>query len=516
MAKKFRMKAAGGSPENNGAMGKPTGNGLARKTMGSDTTVSSQSTDDHEDMGQMDSLANSLVETDFMSVVNDQNVEKKPQGVKTPGSSKPTDGYTKPLSSSLQDKIAESMDGDTVDEDFKEGYPLPTIDYNDGQGMEVETGGSKLGVNEGDGEGELTMEDAFQQYAGDKDQVNYDEFANHADNIGYERPLNDDMMGLMDQDKHNLYEPNGVGGYGRTPIMLTVDVSDLPGQSDCDMGAGDMGAGDAATQPMAGAPQSMPPQPVLGGAAGPMDGAGPEDEGSYLENEECMESEEVMEEETVEESSVTTSQLASAPSMTPNIKKSKVKKAGNAATAVDGMKNMGKTMNRKLKNDTSSNTIKEHKNGYIVPQSIQNNVNKIVKAVNEALAKVPSAARSSLTYRVIVESKTENKKVATKSTKLLAEAAVDAEELAVIGHASTHIEVALTESKKQTGVVLVALPKLTDRKPAINESGLLFRFKSLAQRYATSVIGESVAYAVEDHPFGALIKTDVKTVRELV
>ena len=185
MAKKFRMKAAGGSPENSGVMGKPTGNGLARKTMGSDTTVPNQSTDDYEDMGQMNSLANSLVETDFMSVVNDQGVEKKPQGVKTPGSSKPTDGYTKPLAHSLQDSIAESMDNDTVDEDFKEGCPLPTIDYNDGQGMEVQTGGSKLGVNEGDEEGELTMEDAFQQYAGDKDQVNYDEFANHTDNIGY-------------------------------------------------------------------------------------------------------------------------------------------------------------------------------------------------------------------------------------------------------------------------------------------------------------------------------------------
>ena len=510
MAKKFRMKAAGGSPENSGVMGKPTGNGLAKKTMGSDTTVPGQSNDDYEDMGQMDSLANSLVETDFMSVVNDQGVEKKPQGVKTPGSAKPTDGYTKPLSSSLQDKIAESMDGgEPVEEEFKEGYPLPTIDYNDGQGMEVATGGSSHGVNEGE-EGELTMEDAFQQYASDKDQINYDEFANHTDNLGYERPSNEDMMGLMDQDSHNLYEPNGVGGYGRTPIMLTVNVEDLPGQGG---GMDDM----AGSCEPAGAAPSLPPQPVLGGA-GPMGTPGADNEGDFLENESaCSEGEgEMMESEEVMESSVTTGQLASTPGMNAKIKKGKVKKAGNAATAVDGMKNMGKTMNRKLKNDDSTNTIKEHKNGYIVPQSIQANVNKIVKAVNEAVAKVPSAARSTLTYRVVVESKTENKKVATKPTALLAEAAVDAEELIVIGHASAHIEVSLTESKKQTGAVIVTMPKLTDRRPAINESGLLFRFKSLAQRYATKVIGESVAYAVEDHPFGALIKTDVKTVKELV
>lgn len=505
MAKKFRMKAAGGAPENSGVMGKPTGNGLAKKTMSSDTTVPSQSHDDYEDHNQLNDLANDLVENDFMSVVNDQGVEKKPQGVKTPGSSKPTDGYTKPLSSSLQDKIAESMDTGAVAEDFKEGFPLPTIDYNDGQGMEVSTGGSDHGVNEGE-EGELTMEDAFGQYAGDRDEINYDEFAGYTSELGYDPPSNDDMMGLMDNDPHNLYEPTGMGGYSKTPIMLTVNVEDLPGQGGMD----DCGLDN---QPPVGGPSPAPKQQVLGGAMEASSCNEGEDTGMMEESDDSG----VMEEgddSGVMEESVTTGQLASTPGMTPKIKKKAVKKAGNAATAVKGMKNMGKTLSRDLKNDDSSNVVKEHKDGFIMPKSIKDNVDKIVKAINEAVAKVPSASRSSLAYRVIVESKTDKKKVGTKKTKILSEAAVDAEELAVIGQASTHIEVSLMESAKQTGVVLVALPKLNDRKPAINESGVLFRFKSLAQRYAASVLSESVAYSVEDHPFGTLIKTDINAAKE--
>jgi len=530
MAKKFRMKAAGGAPENTGAMGKPTGNGLAKKTLNSDTTVPSQSNDDYDDHNQLNDLANDLIENDFMSVVNDQGVEKKPQGVKTPGSSKPTDGHTKPIKSSLQNAIAEDMDNhspnsarmNTIDrfggqhspsrqktidrfeggstqvgEEFKEGFPLPTVDYNDGQGMEVSTGGSDHGVNESD-VGELTLEDAFDQYANDRDEINYDEFSGYTKDLGYDPPSNDDMMGLMSNDQHNLYEPTGMGGYARTPIMLTVNVEDLPGHGDdecCDYD-------DQSASPM------PPVQPVLGGAT---DVGNDEDNTFANENEEMMEeSEEVMEE------SVTTAQLASTPGMKPKIKKSTVKKAGNAATAVKGMKNMGKTMKRKMKNDDSSNVVKESKAGFILPTSIKENVSKIVKAVNEAVAKVPSASRSKLAYRVIVESKIDNKKVGTKRTSILNEAAVDAEELAVLGMASTHIEVALMESEKQTGVILVTLPKLNDRKPVINESGLLFRFKSLAQRYAASVIGESVAYRVEDHPFGALIKTDIKATKNLI
>lgn len=542
MAKKFRPKFAGGGVASDGVMGSPTGSGLAKRQMGCDNTVQSQSDADLEDMGMNHNLVNHLIETDAMCDVDENGVENKPQGVKEPGHSPAKDGYTKPLSSNLSNKISESTK--CVDENFKEGAPLPTVDYNDGEGMEVSTSHGET-VSEDEDE-TMTLEEAFEQYAQDSDEINYNSFAQHCGDLGYECPSQDDMTNVMSNDPYNIYEPNDVGGYKKTPIMLTINIDDLPPSN------------------------KMPPMPTgevepvddmspdMDGEIGPDtdDEMGPDMDDADQDSDEEVEMIQDMDEHPesvnerdcgVTESSVTTAQIAAPPATKPMIKKGKEAKSGNAATAVKGMKNHGENLKRNvendseksgdklkmtsgqsgnaasavkgmknhgenlkrdIKNDDSSNVVKESKGGFILPKSIRENVSKIMKSVNEAMEKVPSASRSTLSYRVVVESIVDNKKAATKPVLNLVEAAADAEELAVIGEAKAHIEVILKEGKEQVGVVKVAMPKLASRQPAINENGMLFRFKSLAERYAAVTITES-AYQVKDHPYGALIKTEI-------
>lgn len=536
MAKKFRPKFAGGGVKFEGVMNSPTGSGLAKRSMGHDNTVSSQSDSDLEDLGMNNDLVNKLIETDAMCDVDENGVENKPQGVKTPGHSQAKDGYTKPLSSNLSNGIAESTE-ESVDEEFKEGAPLPTVDYNDGEGMEVSNAG---GHSLNEEEGEMTLEEAFEQYANNQDEINYNSFSQHCGELGYECPTAQDMDDVMANDPYNMYEQNEVGGYYRVPIMLSISVDDLPSSNK--------------SMPDEAPNISFGPEDVDVDSDMDSDSDSDEENDSDEEIVQDMASEEQHPEmaqecdESVTESSVTTAQIAAPPSVKPMIKKGKEMKSGNAASAVKGLKNHGENMNRSvenasdkageklksssadktgnaasavkglknhgeslkrdMKNDDSSNILKESKDGFILPDSIKKNVLKIIKTVNEAVEKVPSSSRCKLEYKVIVESKIDNKKAATKKTVNLTEAAADAEELAVIGEANTKIEVSLLENNEQIGAILVQMPKLNTRQPAINESGMLFRFKSLAERYAAVTITES-AYQVKDHPYGALVKTEI-------
>src|SRR5690606_2667525 len=125
----------------------PDGKGLLNKSPQADTTVPSQSDKDMVNHGLLSDLGDDLTETDAMSDVDDSGVDGNPQGVKTPGHAKPTDGFTKKVSHSHQNSIAEDiaamMDGGSGPNDVP---PAP--------GNELEQRGT-YGV----GEGALTMEE---------------------------------------------------------------------------------------------------------------------------------------------------------------------------------------------------------------------------------------------------------------------------------------------------------------------------------------------------------------------
>lgn len=159
-------------------------------------------------------------------------------------------------------------------------------------------------------------------------------------------------------------------------------------------------------------------------------------------------------------------------------------------------------MKHKLEND--DNVAESFK----LPASIAVNVNKIMEHVNKQIAKFPNGRKFTPQYRTVVE--LNGKQGRTQSTSILAEAAVDAEELAVIGKGNVALEVMLFEGKEQKGMFIVELPKLANRKPAMVAEGLLFRFPSIAKRVSETVIGESVVHKVVAHPFGALIKGDIE------
>jgi hypothetical protein len=233
------------------------------------------------------------------------------------------------------------------------------------------------------------------------------------------------------------------------------------------------------------------------------DGYDYEDEdGDDYEDEELDEEEDV--EEYVEES-LTTSAIADAPSMVPKTRKKKVQKAGNPNGAVKGMKNHGETLKRKLKNDDVSESFK-------LPANIAKNVKAIVEHVNKQFVKMPSFNKYKRSYNVVVENN--GKMFETKTTRYIAEAAADAEEISVIGKGNASIKVNLFEGNKNVGMFFVEMPRLSPRKPQILKEGAIFRFPSIARAISEQCIGSKIVHSIKKHPYGVVIKGDVGAIYE--
>lgn len=555
MAKKFKPKFAGNGVQIDGPpVDAPEGKGLQQTSNSDDACcgVESQSDKDMVDHGLLNGLDDDLKETDATGTVDSNGVDNKPQGVKTPGHAKPKDGFTTPLSHNHENAIAENKS-------FEE------------QVAEMMDGGAvAMAENDTiDEEGELTMEDLFESYLEESGETcSYEGFAGHCDDQGYEQPGLDDTQEMMGDHEGYVFTPVGDGLYKKEPVPQEVGIEDLPGAAPVPPApvgapapletAGDAAA--ASTAPTTGPEDRYPEHHVEesegAGGGGDSDGKGdqsenfsnkhPEaedfpgkekrvdhkgmsvNEGDFKEGvpqptvdysdgegmdvtrakgklptgaDKVMETEGEVE-EAVEESSVTTGQLSAPPSTKPEIKKGKVKKAGNAATAVKGMKNEGEIMKHKMENDDNvAESVK-------LPAAVAKNVKKIMEHVNKQVAKFPNGRKMVPTYRTVIELNGRQKR--TDATYYLAEAAADAEELAVIGQGNVCLEVMLSESKQQKGMFVVELPKLTARKPAIVAEGAIFRFPSIARKVSEQFIGESVTHTVVDHPFGALIKGDVE------
>lgn len=511
MAKKFRAKFAGHGVQIDGApVNSPTGKSIAQKTL-RELALNVPSVSD-KDLEHLGSYPGDIVETDAMCDVDANGVENKPQGVKVPGSAKPTDGYMERVSSTI-DSIAESMD--QVDEDaLKCSAPVPTYDQNDGDGMEVETTSSSVTEDE---EGELTMEDVFNDYSAEKDEVSHPEFSQHCDDLGYECPSEDDMNDLMANDQNHSYAPTPDGTFAKTPIILQIDLSDIPGFAAQAAGAQDQPAINGEVEDIAPPPAGPAPSVPAPTGEAPAGGDLADDfeaEDTLPQSEDSSDEEEVeecnMTESSVTEDSVTTAQIAAPPTTEPKIAKGKVQKAGNAATAVEGLKKLGDPLKKDIKNDDN---IAEGKK-FILPKSVSANIVKITESVNVGVSKLPADMRAKLQYRVAV--KIGDSKKVGKFTSNINEAAADAEELAVIGKYSPTIEAVVLEGTEKLAYVETVVPKLMNRKPVCNKNGLLFRYQHLANNFAKNVISESVAYKIEDHPFGTIIKTDVDAVRPLM
>lgn len=534
MATKFRPKYSnsGCGLTNDGPPVKPTtGKGLMNKTPSKDTTVPSVNDKDMINHNLLSKLGDDLTETDFMDEVVEDGTIKKAQGIKEPGVGKPTDGFTKPQKHNHKNSIAESIAAMMEDEAPRD----------------------------------LTMEQVFEAYL-DKcnETASFEGFADHCASCDYEKPGHDDTMNMMDEHQGYVFTPVGDGLYRLEPVAQQVGIEDLPGvTSGPPMGSElPIGAG-----PSMGGGSPVPPAPPMGGGEIDIDGGdseidmddevgsdvdldsdlggdeevddmnvggGVDDES--LEDDEAFESDEELDDQTgiqendikssapqpaydwndgegmevttargktVTESSVTTGQLASAPGTKSGVKFKKAKKAGSTKGAVKGMTEMGDPLKRKLKNDTKKGVSE----GVVLPKSIAGNVTSIVEHVSKQLAKFPNSSKYTPSYRVVIS--LDKNKGYTASTQTLTEAAVDAEELAVIGKGNVSIEVALFEGKTQNGMFIVNMPKLKDRKPAIVAEGMVFRFPSIAKRISESVIGESVIHKVAGHKFGAIIKGDV-------
>ena len=166
------------------------------------------------------------------------------------------------------------------------------------------------------------------------------------------------------------------------------------------------------------------------------------------------------------------------------------------------MKDHGDPLKHKFENDDN---VAE---GVKLPAAVAKNVKKIMEHVQKQIAKFPNGRKMVPSYRTVIELNGKQKRTGT--TYYLAEAAADAEELAVLGKGNVCLEVMLSESKQQKGMFIVEMPTLTDRKPAIVAEGAIFRFPSVARKVSEQFIGESVTHSVVDHPFGALIKGDVE------
>jgi len=509
MAKKFKPKFAGHGVQIDGPpVNEPTGKGLLNKQPEQDTTVGSQSDKDMVDHNLLNGLGDDLIESDAMCDVDDNGVENKPQGVKVPGHAKPTDGFTKKLShnheNSIAEAIAEMMDGGAV----------------------------AVKETECTEEGELTMEELFESYLEESGETaSYEEFAGHCGAQGYETPGLDDTQEMMNDHQGYIFTPVGNGLYRKEAVPQEVGIGDLPGVQEIPPSP-QVGA---TVPPAPSAPMGMDDEETLevmpeSADSGSFNNHHPEaDEFNGKEKRvehhsgvsrgndfktgapklsldysdgEGMEVSRSKGRSTVEESSVTTGQLSAPPSTKPNIKKGTVKKAGDATKAVKGMKDLGDPMKHKFENDDN---LAE---GVKLPKAIAANVTKIMEHVNKQLAKFPNGRKLTPSFQAVVD--LNGKQGRTHKTRVLAEAAVDAEELAVIGKGNVFMEVMLSEGKVQKGMFVVELPKLADRKPAVVAEGILFRFPSIAKRFAATMIGESVTHTVSEHAFGAIIKGDVE------
>lgn len=506
MAKKFRPKFAGNGVQNDGApVDSPKGKGLLNNSPKRIDIVPDQSDKDIEDLGLLNGLGDDLQTSDAMSQTDDDSVERSPQGVKTPGSSKPVDGFTQKLSHNLGKSIAEAI-ADAM-------------------------GGINGGVDES--AEELTLEEVLEQYCAESDEITFEGFGQYCCDQGYEAPGQDDVNSAMADSPNYLFTPNGDGSYSVQSVPQEITYDDIPTSGGPVVPIQGAAPGAGAVPGAVPGPYNPPQQQsgnMVDDIAASMDGdndfggdfgggiGGPdagdeegddtvEEEGGPLpthdSNDGCG-----MEVSTggsgygVNEDATTTGNLAGIPSTVPKIASQKVKKAGNPVTAVDGVKNLGKVLDRDLENDTDSGTVDE---SFEIPAAVVGNVTKIMEHTQKQIAKLPNSRKYQMKYRVGVE--LNGNSAYTKPTDILAEAAVDAEELAVIGKGNAFLEVFMIgENKTQKGMFVVELPKLKDRKPAVVAEGILFRFPSIAKRVSQKVIGESVTHVVVDHPFGALIK----------
>jgi hypothetical protein len=558
MAKKFKPKFAGNGVQIDGApVDAPEGKGLQQRSNSDDACcgVESQSDKDMVDHGLLNGLDDDFNTSDAMCDIDDNGVENKPQGVKVPGHAKAKDGHTSPVKHNHQnsiaegeqmtfeEKVAEMMDGgavamkenDMVDEgegeltmeDLFESYleeAGDTCSYEGFAGHCDDQGYEEPGLDDtqemmGDHEGYvftpvgdgLYRKEAVPQTVGIEDLPGQGPAPVPPAPMGAPAP----MEGAHNapsvetgpggpQDRYgDIEESAGAGGGGEGDSKgdngenfsnKHPEADDFPGKEKrVDHKGMGVNEGDI---------KEGPPQPTVDYSDGEgMDvsrakGKLPTGADKVMETEveEC--------DEAVEENSVTTGQLSAPPSTKPEIKKGKVKKAGNAATAVKGMKNEGDVMKHKMENDDN---LAE---GVKLPAAIAKNVKKIMEHVNKQVAKFPNGRKMVPSYRTVIEMNGKQKRTGT--TYYLAEAVADAEELAVIGKGNVCLEVMLSESKQQKGMFIVELPKLTNRKPAIVAEGAIFRFPSIAKRVSEQFIGESVTHSVANHPFGAIIKGDVE------
>jgi hypothetical protein len=482
MPKKFRAKFAGNGVQIDGKpVDSPKGTGLLNKTPKADNVVPSVSCCDMEDLGLLNNLGDDMVPTNTLDDDSGEVVGEQPSR------SAPSDGYYTKQSHNHKNSIAESTTGD------------------------------------------LTMEQLFESYVEENDEVDHAGFADYSTQNDYEVPSEEDTLDLMKANQSFIFTPTGDGKYTKTVVSggdTVAPAAAAPASSGSfdNIGIDDVSVDDLPPPPSQSAGGGMSSD--LSVTVSDMPGADGDDYGYGEDEDDEIGTEEVEEEysedgdcdqsggydnnddcdESVEES-LTTAGIASAPSMSPKIKKGKVQKAGNAATAVKGLKNHGKTLDRKIKNDTVSESFK-------LPAQIAKNVAAIIEHVEKQFAKIPSYKKMDRSFNVVVESN--GKYLKTGSTKFIIEAAADAEEIAVIGKGNAFIEVNLFEGKRHSGMFLVEMPKLNDRKPHLVKEGVILRFPSIAKRISKQFIGESVVHSIKNHPYGVIIKGDVEKIADSI
>jgi hypothetical protein len=525
MPKKFRAKFAGNGAELTGKyVDSPVGKGVLSSSTKKMSKIQSTSDSDMEDLGLLNKLGDDLEESDFMCDVDENGVENKPQGVKKPGSGKPDDGYYGRVSHNHKNSISESRRSRSS----------------------------------------LTMEELFESYIEENDVVDHEGFANYSTQHDYEEPSEEDTVDLMKVNKSFMFTPTADGKY----IKTEIDSGEVSGAVDQGGSLSDIGVEDLPDMGDDGVEVDVKMSygddyddsdydDDYDDEDGDYEDADEDDEYVADEYVEEMDGEGGMNEEYVEEGggsdldstvyekygppgtkinraqadeiasmyedpmdapvtgqgdsfvieSLTTASIVDTPSMIPKKRKKKVSKAGNPSKAVNGMKNHGEALDRKLKNDDVSESFK-------LPISIAKNVKAIVEHVDKQFSKIGSYKNCDKVFNVVVETK--NKSFESKKTRSIVEAATDAEEIAVIGNGKVSIKVNVFEGKKNIGMMLIDLPKLCERKPHVVKEGVIFRFPSIAKRLSEVCVEEGVVHRITKHPYGVVIKGDVEKLFEVL